>query len=145
MPINIYSVANHLEEEGWQLISDSYKNLDTELEMKCPEGHLQTQTYRHWRKHPQCEVCMAGDPYKVKKNKVPTKKIDTTRILALDAATVITGYSIYDNISDSDYEIKAGDRIAQVWVERVERFKPVIVDILPATDRGDGGFGSTGK
>ena len=52
---------------------------------------------------------------------------------------------LYDNISDSDYEIKAGDRIAQVWVERVERFKPVIVDILPATDRGDGGFGSTGK
>ena len=52
---------------------------------------------------------------------------------------------LYDNISDSDYEIKAGDRIAQVWVERVERFKPVIVDILPATDRGEGGFGSTGK
>ena len=52
---------------------------------------------------------------------------------------------LYDNISDSDYEIKAGDRIAQVWVERVERFKPVLVDILPATDRGDGGFGSTGK
>lgn len=52
---------------------------------------------------------------------------------------------LYDNISDSDYKIKAGDRIAQVWVERVERFKPVIVDILPETDRGDGGFGSTGK
>ena len=52
---------------------------------------------------------------------------------------------LYDNISDSDYEIKAGDRIAQMWVERVERFKPVTVDILPATERGDGGFGSTGK
>lgn len=52
---------------------------------------------------------------------------------------------LYDNISDSDYEIQVGDRIAQMWVERVERFKPVVVDILPATDRGDGGFGSTGK
>jgi len=52
---------------------------------------------------------------------------------------------LYDNISDSDYEIKSGDRIAQMWVERVERFKPVTVDILPATERGDGGFGSTGK
>lgn len=52
---------------------------------------------------------------------------------------------LYDNISDSDYEIKTGDRIAQMWVERVERFKPVTVDILPATERGDGGFGSTGK
>lgn len=52
---------------------------------------------------------------------------------------------LYDNISDSDYEIKAGDRIAQVWVERVERFKPALVDILPATERGLGGFGSTGR
>lgn len=39
MPINVYSVANHLKEEGWQLISDSYKNLNAELEMKCPQGH----------------------------------------------------------------------------------------------------------
>lgn len=97
MPINVYSVANHLKEEGWQLISDSYKNLNTELEMKCPQGHQQFQTYGNWRKHPICEQCMAGDPYKIKKNKVPIKKIDTTRILALDAATVITGYSVYDD------------------------------------------------
>jgi len=40
---------------------------------------------------------MAGDPYKVKKNKVPIKKIDTVRVLGLDAATGITGYSIYDD------------------------------------------------
>lgn len=52
---------------------------------------------------------------------------------------------LYDNISDSDYEIKAGDRIAQMWVGRVERFKPVPVDTLPTTERGEGGFGSTGK
>lgn len=52
---------------------------------------------------------------------------------------------LYDNISDSDYEIKAGDRIAQCWVQPVYRFKPVVVDELPATERGEGGFGSTGK
>ena len=97
MAINVYSVANHLQEEGWKLISDSYKNLDTELEMECPQGHRQWQTYKQWRKHPICEKCMAGDPYKVKKNKVPNKSIDTQRILALDAATGITGYSVYDN------------------------------------------------
>ena len=97
MAINVYSVANHLQDEGWKLISDSYKNLDTELEMECPQGHRQFQTYKKWRKQPICEKCMAGDPYKVKKNKVPIKKIDTQRILALDAATNITGYSIYDD------------------------------------------------
>lgn len=52
---------------------------------------------------------------------------------------------LYDNFSDSDYEIKAGDRIAQIWVEPVHRFKPVEVDILSATERGEGGFGSSGK
>jgi len=97
MPINIYSVGNHLAEEGWQLLSTEYKNLDTELEMICPKGHKQTQTYKQWRKHPQCDVCLAGDPFKGKKNNVPIKKIDTFRILALDAATNISGYSVYDD------------------------------------------------
>ena len=44
-----------------------------------------------------CDICMAGDPYKVKKNKVPQKDENITRILALDAATGTTGYAIYDN------------------------------------------------
>lgn len=96
MPINIYSIANHLKEEGWQLVSTEYKNLDTELEMICPAGHKQSQTYRAWRKHPICEICFAGDTFKIK-NKVPTKNVDTTRILALDAASNTTGYAIYDN------------------------------------------------
>jgi len=55
MPINVYSVANHLAENNWTLISTEYKNLNTELEMKCPEGHLQKQTYGQWRKHMLCE------------------------------------------------------------------------------------------
>jgi len=97
MPINIFTVTNHLESEGWKLISGSYKNLNTELEMECPKGHRQLQTYGKWRKRPVCEKCIAGDPYKIKQNKVPIKSNNTRRILALDAATVITGYAIYDN------------------------------------------------
>ena len=97
MPINIYSVANHLSENNWKLISDTYKNLNTELEMQCPQGHRQIQTYGNWRKHMICQKCMAGDPYKIKKNKVPIKKIDTQRILSLDAATNVTGYAIFDD------------------------------------------------
>lgn len=79
------------------MISDTYKNLNTELEMKCPNGHIQFITYGNWRKRPVCEKCIAGDPYKIKKNKVPIKKIDTRRILALDAATGTSGYAIYDD------------------------------------------------
>ena len=97
MPINIYSVTNHLNSEGWTLISNTYKNLQTELEMKCPNGHLQTRTYGDWRKHPTCDMCFGGSAKKIKKNIVPIKKIDTQRILALDAATNITGYAIFDD------------------------------------------------
>ena len=37
-----------------------------------------------------------------------------------------------------------GDRIAQLVLVRVERVEPVPVDALPASERGEGGFGSTG-
>jgi len=53
--INIYSVRNALEEEGWKLVSDTYKNLKSPLDMLCPHGHAQTQTFENWRKHKMCE------------------------------------------------------------------------------------------
>ena len=37
-----------------------------------------------------------------------------------------------------------GDRIAQLVVQRVERARFVEVDELPASVRGEGGYGSTG-
>lgn len=95
--INVYAVRNALEAEGWQLVSEVYKNLKTPLEMICPAGHKQEQTFDQWRKHKICDACMAGDPYKVKKNKVPPKGENTQRILALDAATNLTGYAVYDD------------------------------------------------
>ena len=95
--INIYVVKNALEAENWQLVSETYKNLKSPLEMICPQGHKQEQTFEYWRKHKICDICLAGDPYKVKKNKVPKKGTDTQRILALDAATIVTGYAIYDD------------------------------------------------
>ena len=52
---------------------------------------------------------------------------------------------MYDNISDSDYTINAGDRIAQLIVMPYYHFKPQVMDILPETDRGEGAYGSTGK
>lgn len=51
---------------------------------------------------------------------------------------------LYDNISNSDYTIKAGDRIAQLLIMPSYHFKPQLVDRVSETDRGEGGFGSTG-
>ncbi len=47
------------------------------------------------------------------------------------------------NHSDADYQIKKGDRIAQLLVQKVETVEFVQVDMLDATQRGEKGFGST--
>ena len=51
---------------------------------------------------------------------------------------------LYDNTSDEDYHIAAGDRIAQLLVMPNYRFKADVVDVLEDSDRGEGGFGSSG-
>ena len=43
----------------------------------------------------------------------------------------------------TDYEFKAGDRIAQLIVERIQTSEAVVVDKLVETERGTQGFGST--
>ncbi|KAJ6395360.1 hypothetical protein OIU77_020593 [Salix suchowensis] len=48
------------------------------------------------------------------------------------------------NHSDVDFEIKVGDRIAQLIVEKIVTPDVMEVEDLDATVRGAGGFGSTG-
>ena len=50
-----------------------------------------------------------------------------------------------NNLSDEDYTITPGERIAQLIVTPVIIPEIEICDELPSTDRGEGGFGSTGK
>ena len=52
---------------------------------------------------------------------------------------------IYDNTSDNDYEIKAGDRVAQLLVMPSYRFQAKVVNSLEDSDRGETGFGDSGK
>ena len=49
------------------------------------------------------------------------------------------------NLSREPYTIQPGDRIAQLVVARHERVEWESVESLDETDRGAGGFGSTGK
>jgi dUTP pyrophosphatase len=48
------------------------------------------------------------------------------------------------NHSNEDFEIKSGDRIAQVIFEKIYINDLIEVDELDSTERGDNGFGSTG-
>ena len=49
------------------------------------------------------------------------------------------------NNGGSKYEVKAGDKIAQLVIHPVLLPHLELVDSLEETDRGDGGFGSTGR
>jgi len=48
------------------------------------------------------------------------------------------------NLGDADFSVKAGDRIAQLVLERIVTPEVVEVGELVGTERGAGGFGSTG-
>ena len=49
------------------------------------------------------------------------------------------------NLSDTPFEIVPGERIAQLVVARHERVEWEETDSLDETERGAGGFGSTGR
>ncbi len=49
------------------------------------------------------------------------------------------------NLSNEDFEIKDGERIAQMVINKYEKITWQPVEKLDETQRGTGGFGSTGK
>ncbi len=49
------------------------------------------------------------------------------------------------NLSSEPFVINDGDRIAQMVIARYEQATWSEVDVLDETERGDGGFGHTGK
>ncbi|MER3319433.1 MAG: dUTP diphosphatase [Allomuricauda sp.] len=48
------------------------------------------------------------------------------------------------NLSNEDFIVENGERIAQMVIAKHERAEWEEVEILSETDRGEGGFGSTG-
>jgi dUTP pyrophosphatase len=48
------------------------------------------------------------------------------------------------NHGDNDFEVKEGDRVAQLVLERIYTPEVMEVQVLEESIRGEGGFGSTG-
>ncbi len=64
--------------------------------------------------------------------------------------TIDAGYRgeimvILFNSSEVDFEVAVGDRIAQLVIQTVEAAKFIAVERLPETERGETGFGSSGR
>lgn len=49
------------------------------------------------------------------------------------------------NLSNEDQTIEPGERIAQMVIARYEQAEMILVDELGQTERGEGGFGHSGK
>lgn len=49
------------------------------------------------------------------------------------------------NLSNEPFEIADGERICQMVIHKYEKVTWLPVDILDETERGEGGFGHTGK
>lgn len=126
--IKIEDVREELKQIGWTLISEEYKNLDTDLEMMCPEHHKVFMPLKKWRKHAQCPTCESAHIVKNLAKSAPKKKMGTTRVLALDDATGTTGYAIFDGDSLIKYgkiTIQGNDAI-----ERILELKQWLVSML---------------
>ena len=52
---------------------------------------------------------------------------------------------LYNNGNDRNYRINAGDKIIQLVILPIVTPEPVLVDSFDKTDRGNNGFGSTGR
>ena len=51
---------------------------------------------------------------------------------------------VVHNLSDVDYDVIKGQKIAQMLIQQIESPELIEVNDLDDTSRGDGGFGSTG-
>ena len=49
------------------------------------------------------------------------------------------------NLSDTDFVINSGERVAQIVFAKCEQMEVVNVETLSETERGEGGFGHTGS
>ena len=100
--ISIDEIKNSLSTDGWILISDTYKNLDSNLEYKCNKGHTVVAPWKKIRENRICPTCMR-ERLKTKEFKNTKKKPNEYRILALDQATHTSGYSVFSNKNLIDY------------------------------------------
>lgn len=92
--------------------------------------------------------------------RVPTKSGNTsgnTSGSTWHGISIVSGVGIIDsdyrgeigvpliNWGTEPFTVNDGDRIAQLVVARCEKVEFVVVDELTETERGTGGFGSTGR
>lgn len=135
--ITLDSIREDLAQDNWQVVSTEYKNLDTEMEFKCAEGHSVFAPYKQIRTKRECPICKANI-YKNVNEKVIPKKKGVQRTFALDQATHTTGYAIFDGkelITYGIFKTRAQDETGRLhevnmWlISQIQNWQPDIIGI----------------
>lgn len=119
--ITIEQIKDTLAQDKWKLISQEYKNLDSELVFECDEGHKVYSTWKKQRDKRFCPICQQNQLKQMTKE-IISKPKGAKRTLALDQASHLTGWAIFDNeqlVKYGKFEAGGGnddDRINQIRV-----------------------------
>jgi|TARA_B110000495_G_C23008285_1_gene596021 dUTP pyrophosphatase len=99
----------------------------------------------------QCEGLSDTDSRNVCYYLYPRSSISKTPLrLANSVGIIDAGYrgnlmAVVDNISDEPYQIQRGQRLFQICGRYLEPIHLTLVEELSNSERGNGGFGSTGS
>ena len=135
--IKIDDIRKAAIEHNWTLLSEEYKNLDSELVFRCNEDHKIYLPYKKVRNKWECPICKQNQ-YNNFSNEIIPKKKSIQRTVGLDQATHITGYSIFDDgelIYAGTFEAAAEDEISRDieirnWlIQLIQNWKPDIIAI----------------
>lgn len=125
--ITLDEIKANLAEYNWKLVSTTYKNLDSELEFECSEGHHVFASWKSIRTKKECPIC-AQNKFKDQKIVITPKKKGERRILALDQATRICGWAIYSNnilLNYGTFEVDDNEETA-----RIHRIKEWLISMI---------------
>ena len=94
--IKLSDIVLEAQQHNWEVISNTYTNLDTEMRFVCEEGHNVYLPYKKVRGKWECPICRQNC-YKNDNIEIIPKKKGIQRVLGLDQATHISGFSIFDD------------------------------------------------
>lgn len=125
--ISIDEIKNDLSKQNWILVSEQYFNLDQNLEYKCDKGHTVIAPWKKIRENKICPTCMR-ERLKTKEFHNTKKKKGDYRILALDQATHISGYAVFNNKNLIDYG--TFEAIGENDIERSVQVKQWMISLI---------------
>lgn len=144
--IKIDDIRKELTPQGWEVLSE-YKNLNEVMSFRCCNGHEVYTTWKKLRNNLECPVCKKNESYEQEFYSSESNNSDFTpikkekgvkRILALDQATYISGWAVFDgkklvksgtfNTTESD-EMARDTQIRNWVISIVQMWHPDVVGL----------------